>query len=392
MKALMETKNSMMDRLEKLLVVARSEKRAFTSKECEEVETLKSEIRAIEEEIEGITSKREERFEEEENKMEELRSIRDVVLPGEKLEKRTYSEHSGLDFGKIVKAMAGKNNNSDEATYYRSMATSNNKVVVPQQLSDQILDLARSQSAIFSKIPVMQMPHNNMKIAKVVQDAEANFVKEGELIPESEMTFTSVDLEGKTLAAIIPITEQLLDSTNIGEQLIVSVSRAIAQALDRELVYGMGHDPGNEHMIKGLAGYDNIHLLEHQALNNTIDYDAVINSLTPIKASNLQPTNIVYNATLAGELATYKTSEGQYIPAPILLNQYDITESNNLADNHILTFNRDSLLIGVHKDITLEFGYMNNGFQSMTKALRVYVRCDLGVLREDGIALTTIIQ
>lgn len=390
MKALLEQKNSLLDKLEQLVEDAKTERRAFTSDENKLVEDIKAEIRALEDELQGIDTKREKGLQEEE-KME-FRTMKDAVLAGEKLEKRTYEDNKNYDFGKLVCAMAGKESRSDEATFYRSMSTANNKVVVPQKLADQILDMARSQSAIWGRIPTILMPNNNMKIAKVTKDAEANFVKEGELIPESEMTFTSVDLEGKTLAAIIPVTEQLLDSTNIGEQLMISVSRAIAEALDRELVYGLGHDPGEEHCIKGIAGYDNIHLLEHTVVNNTVDYDPVIKSLTPIKASNLVPTDIVYNSTIAGELSLYKTGDGQYIPAPILLSQYNITESNNLSDQHILTFNRDSLLLGIHKDIQLEFGYMNNGFQSMTKALRVYVRCDLAVLREDGITLTTIRQ
>lgn len=390
MKVLIEKKNDLLNKLEEMLETAKRESRAFTSEENKQVEDIKAEIRALEDELQGIDTKRDRELNKE-DKME-FRTMKDAVLAGEKLEKRNYADNKNYDFGKLVCAMSGKESRSEEANYYRSMSTANNKVVVPQKLADQILDLARSQSALFGRIPTIQMPNNNMKIAKVTKDAEANFVREGALIPESEMTFTSVDLEGKTLAAIIPVTEQLLDSTNIGEQLMISVSRAIAEALDRELVYGLGHDPGEEHCIKGIAGYDNIHKEQYTTINDTVNYDPVIKSLTPIKASNLVPTDIVYNSTIAGELNLYKTGDGQYIPAPILLSQYNITESNNLSDQHILTFNRDSLLLGVHKDIQLEFGYMNNGFQSMTKALRVYVRCDLAVLREDGICLTTIIQ
>ena len=91
----------------------------------------------------------------------EIRTLKDVVLHNEKLEKRTYADHMDLDLGNLVKAMAGKENGSKEATYYRAMQSSGNKVVIPQQLSDKIIDFARNISAVFGKIQTIQMPSNN---------------------------------------------------------------------------------------------------------------------------------------------------------------------------------------------------------------------------------------
>lgn len=47
------------------------------------------------------------------------------------------------------------------------------------------------------------------------------------------------------------------------------------------------------------------------------------------------------------------------------------------------------MLLGVNKDIQMEWGYTQDGFQRMIKALRIYIRCDLGVTNEKGISLVT---
>ena len=39
--------------------------------------------------------------------------------------------------------------------------------------------------------------------------------------------------------------------------------------------------------------------------------------------------------------------------------------------------------------VNLEWGYTQDGFQRMIKALRIYIRCDLGVTNESGISLVT---
>lgn len=323
----------------------------------------------------------------------EIRTLKDVVLHNEKLEKRTYADHMDLDLGNLVKAMAGKENKSKEATYYRAMQSSGNKVVIPQQLSDKIIDFARNNSAVFGKIPTIQMPSNNLKVAKQVSDVQANFVKEGELIPASEATFEAIDLEGKTLALWVPISEQLLDSAaNLSQQLVQSCAKAIAVALDKALLYGDGvpGDPDHGHKIKGLMTYAGINKANHQVVNDTIDYDPILKAFGPIKKANLVPTDVALSTNVGLALAGYKTADGMYIDGPKVLNQYEITESNNMNDEHILAYDRNQLLLGIHKDITIEFGYSADMFQRIQKGLRIYLRTDLGLINEKAVSQITL--
>ena len=169
--------------------------------------------------------------------------IKNAVYPGEKISNSSMNKKDNLDFGKLVKGMTGKGweNAAKEQEYY-NMNTSGNEVLIPKNLSDHILDVARSKSALFGKIPMVRLENNNLTVAIQTKDAEANFVAEGDLIPASDLMFESVDLKGKTLAIYINITEELLESANLGTQLTQSVSNAIVNALDKALLYGTGEN------------------------------------------------------------------------------------------------------------------------------------------------------
>lgn len=391
-KELTEKKNDLLDKLESMLEVVTVERRAFTPSEELEVESIKKAVLKIEEEVRSIEEVR--CFTS--NKGDtSMRMLENVILPNEKMEKRAYSEeHRDLDLGNLVKAMNGKGDkHSKEAIYYRSMQSSGNKVVIPQQLSDQIIDFARNNSAVFGKIPTVQMDSNNLRIAKQVSDVQAHFVKEGELIPTGQATFEAIDLDGKTLALFVPISEQLLDSAkNLSEQLMNSCAKAISVALDKALIYGDGvpGDPDHGHKIKGLLTYGGINKATHRVVDDRVNYDPILKGFGPIKKSNLIPTDIALSTNVGLALAGYKTSDGQYIDGPKVLNDYEITESNNMNDEHILVYDRNQLLLGIHKDITIEWGTSGDMFQRIQKGLRIYLRTDLGVINEKGVTQVTL--
>lgn len=89
------------------------------------------------------------------------------------------------------------------------------------------------------------------------------------------------------------------------------------------------------------------------------------------------------------DLPMITDANGQYIVPPRVLDNYTISESNNIADNQALVYHRECMLLGVNKDIQMEWGYTQDGFQRMIKALRIYIRCDLGIVNEKGISLVT---
>lgn len=369
-------------------VATMKETRTISEEDQRRLEEIKSELKMIEDKINEIEEKHKQSMESTPSNSDETRTLKDAIYPNEKLEKRVYQD-SNLDLGKLIRGMSGLgwNGATKEREYYRTMESGTNKVVIPQQLADRIVDYARTKSAIFGKVPVMQMENNNLTVAVQTKDAVASFVKEGELIPTSDVAFEGVTLEGKTLALFIPISEQLLDSaSNLSEQLVYSCAQAIAQALDKAMIYGKGVVPDTSYEIKGISLYDSI----NNVTCTTKDYDLIIKGAKEIKKANLNPTNVCLSSDLAGELQMLKAKDGQYIMPPASISDYEIVESNNMKDNETLVFDSESLLLGLHKGITIEWGTSGDMFQRIQKGLRIYLRADLGVIRPKGITLVTV--
>lgn len=363
---------------------AKAEKRDLNRKEKELFNSLSYEAKGINIEKRTFENEREQ-YRKKYNS--EIRTIDNIILPDEKLEKRTYDKNSQIDFGKLVRGMAGKgwNDASAEQKCFRTMSSAGNSVVIPQQLADYIVDVARTESALFGKVPVAQMDNNNLTIAAQKSDAKASFVKEGDLIPTSEAIFEPVTLTGKTLAIFIPIQEQLLDSAkNLSNQLIQSSAKAIALALDEAMLYGTGSAETGE--IKGISVYDDINLDTH----DIIDYNAMLKGIKMCKKSNIIPTNAVYSTNVGMELAMLTDSTGQYLMPPKELDKYSISESNNVKDTDVFVYNNNSLLVGLHKNITVEWGVSADMFQRIQKGLRIYIRADLGVINPKGVTKVTI--
>lgn len=349
----------------------------------DEAEALKDEIIKLQlevEEFEDLTNQRNNK-----NKVSETRMIDNVILPGEKFEKRSNSKKLRLD--KLVRGMAGKGweGATEEREHYRSMTSATNSTIIPQDLANKIIDVARTNSAIFGRIPTVPMESNNLTIAVQTKDPVAGFITEGDPISESGPVFTKVTMEGKTLAIFIPVTEQLLDSAeNLEAQLMNSCAKAIALELDKALLYGTGVEE-----IKGISLYDTINKISHTGGNS---YDMFIKGIKETKKSNITPTDITYSTDIGMDLAMLKDTNGQYITRPGALDQYTFTESNNVKTNESYVYDYNSLLLGIHKGATMEWGTSADQFQRIMKGLRIYIRTDLAVINPKGITQITITE
>lgn len=389
MRELMEKIKAKRDLADKLLEEKNLKEADEVFKECKELQ------KEFEEE--------KERFEKEKanvnfNKSSDGRIIKDAVLPNEKLSKnKSYDkEEKDLRLSEIIKGMYGKRSNSREREYISKVMSASGSIVVPEDMADRIMDVAREKSALFGKIPTIQMDNNNLTIISQTRDAEAHFVDENQPIPESEALFGATKLEGKTLAVLIPVSEKLLDSCNIEEVLIASVTKAIANELDKALLYGRGiptkeqKTAGQPDEIAGLFTRDDVNKVNVTVPNGEEpNWDFVVAATKSIRKSNIEATDVVYNTDLADRLAVLKDKDGCYINKPEFCNRYAFTESNNIKDNNAVAYDMQSLLLGINKGITLDLGYTAGQFERLQRAIRVHLRVDLGVVNPKGVSVVT---
>lgn len=374
-------------------------KRLVNENKIEEAKAAKEELINLQSKFDVMYDLEDEEKEQAKEKAQQNRAldgklIKNAIYPTEKMKFKKTSEdieYNNLNLGNLIRGMAGKgwgDNQKEREFFQNSMSSTGTKVVIPTPLSETILDLARSQSAILGNIPIIPMENNNISVVVQKKDAEAYFVAEEEAITESDAVFGATKLFGKTIAILIPLTEQLLDSTsNLTEQLENSCARAIASALDKALLYGTGDGTEESKEIKGLSSYADINNVTH---NGAVDYDFILKGIGAVKNNNIEPTNIAFNTNVGTNLSLAKDSSGQYIAPPAILSNYISTQSNNIKDKEALIFDKDSLVIGMNKDITIEYGHYGDSFKKLMKGLRVHMRVDLGVLRPKGVAISKV--
>ena len=119
--------------------------------------------------------------------------------------------------------------------------------LVPEQFSTDVIELLRPQSVIRRLGPVtVQMPNGNLSIPKITSGATGYYVGEAANITPSQLVTGQVKLSFKKLAAIVPVSNDLLRYSSPGADAIIrdDAVRAIAQAENSNFIRGDGTGGG----------------------------------------------------------------------------------------------------------------------------------------------------
>lgn len=165
-----------------------------------------------------------------------------------------------------------------------------------------VLDLARGASRVLQagarSIP---MTTREMEIVRLTGDVTAAWRAEKVAVTSSENTFDRVTLRAKTLAAIVPISiEMLEDSSNCADVIRNALKMALGAELDRAALVGTaaGEEP---------IGINNTDGIDEQATVGTpTNYDEVSAAVQAIMTANYlgEPSDLAWLAH-PRDLATY---------------------------------------------------------------------------------------
>lgn len=137
--------------------------------------------------------------------------------------------------------------------------------LVPEQFSTDVIELLRPQSVIRRLGPMtVPMPNGNLSIPKITSGATGYYVGESSNITPSQLVTGQVKLSFKKLAALVPMSNDLLRYSSPGADALVrdDAVRAIAQAENSNFIRGDGTSGGPRglrywvapaNLIKGVA-------------------------------------------------------------------------------------------------------------------------------------------
>jgi len=149
-------------------------------------------------------------------------------------------------------------------------------------LSGNVIDLARSASvAMRAGAVTLPMDAREMHIARLTQDPTGHWRPEGTAVEASALAFDRVTLRAKTLAAIVPVSMELLeDASNIGSIITAALQAALGSALDQAVLFGSGSEE-NPRGIRNATGVNTI-----ATVGTPTDYSAMTSAVSAILAAN----------------------------------------------------------------------------------------------------------
>jgi len=163
----------------------------------------------------------------------------------------------GLRAARMIRALAAAKGDPEKAADYVKKNYGDDEIakaltttppgsggyIVPEEFSTEIVELLRPQSVV-RRMGARTIPMTTgvLNIPTLASGSEAYYVTETQNIPTTEPTFGTIRLQWKKLAAIVPISNDLLRYSNPAADVIVrdDLVAAIAQTEDATFIRSSG--------------------------------------------------------------------------------------------------------------------------------------------------------
>lgn len=264
-------------------------------------------------------------------------------------------------------------------------------------LSGSVLDLARANSVCIKAGAVtIPMDSSELRLARLTSDPVAQWRAEGVKVNSSAPTFGQVILRPVTLAAIIPVSiELVMDSPNAGTVIQNALQNALAAELDRACLVGTGAvEPIGVRNYVGVnsvtsCGYPTAYTKARTALQAilTANYNGPVENLAWITHPRTAAT---YDAMVDGDGNPYKLSPWIGAPKRLLTTSLSITEGTG-ADSSDVIGDFSQMVIGLRSAVNIRVldsgtvtdsaGVEYNAASQLMKLVVAYMRADMCLLR-----------
>lgn len=284
--------------------------------------------------------------------------------------------------------------------------------LVPERYLDQIVEMLYAKTVIFElgaqKVP---MANGNLNIPKMTGGARATWGGEARKISKSQPTFGNIKMSAKRLEAIVPMTRELMMSTDYSADLIYGndLTRRMTLGLD----YGGMFGKGGEFQPLGVFFDKEVEHIDAKTIGNTdladtngkitADFPVFVRSKVLAKNVDDQYLGWAFNSVLEGYLMNMKTTTGAYIYReemnagkllgfPYKVSNQIPTDSNGLTE---LCFgNWADMLVGEQLGLetyttldgswTDDMGIQHNAFEENLAATRALMYADIAARHKES--------
>jgi HK97 family phage major capsid protein len=185
--------------------------------------------------------------------------------------------------------------------------------LVPIQQSSEIVDLLRTQAVVrqMPGVRVIPMTSDTLTMARLVGGAKAYWVAEGATMTQSAPNFGQIKFVARKLAAVVPITKEVMADSNPGIEQIVREDIAAALALEEDNAFLQG--TGNNEQPLGILNTPGVTSIAYSsgAASAAPELKALIKGTGIVRANNGKPNGIVHNSRIGDQLLGVVDTTGQ---------------------------------------------------------------------------------
>lgn len=268
--------------------------------------------------------------------------------------------------------------------------------LISEDVSARLIDLARARSCVNQAGAVtMQMTTAELRLVKLTGDPTAYWVAEHGEISESDWTLAPINLKAMTIGVLVRSSLELLeDAENAGDQIVNSMSAAIALAVDKVALLGDGvNEPRGLDLCTDInkisMGTNGGTLTTYDEFSNAVE-DCADNNADLIRAAVIFAPRTFYTLDRLKEGTTNAP-----LPPPqsfadlrkFVTNQIPITDTQGTCTTASKAFIGDfkNVLYGIRKQLEVEIT-RQGGTKTFAKCealIRCRMRLDVAILREN---------
>lgn len=221
---------------------------------------------------------------------------------------------SSFSFGRFFKALATKDWTG--ARYEKKAlgegTGSAGGFLVPEEHVSEVKDRITAQAVVRrAGATVYPMGTDTLNIPKVSGGATAYWVGENTQITSSDQTFAQTQLVARVLAAMVKVSNQLLQDTSGSAEAAIRRDVAKVLALAEDLAFIAGDGTSNQPLgIINTSGVNEVTLGTDGA---TPDFDNIYDALYQVELNNGVGTAWIMHPRTKNTLRKIKDSNGQYI-------------------------------------------------------------------------------
>jgi HK97 family phage major capsid protein len=289
--------------------------------------------------------------------------------------------------------------------------------LVPEDVSSEVIELLRPASVIMSLRPqAVDMPNGNMTMNRLATGAAASYIGEQQNIPATAVEFGQVKLSAKKLAALIPISNDLLRSAGVAADRIVrdDLVTTLAQRMDLAFIRGAGTEfsPRGLRFQNVASPFASTHLLTVTGTDILADITtnlgrlelALLNADVPMTRAGWLMAPRTYMRLLNirdgnGNFAFPEVSRGELRGKPFRVTTQIPTNLGGGTESEIGLIDFAHVVVGEHMGIEValstEAAYVDGGgttraaFSRDETVMRAIAQHDLGLRHQPAVAWIT---